>query len=275
MGSSASPLTARATIALGTLVEVALPHDEATESRFRAAFSIVSHVHARMSPHAVDGDVARIAHEAHRRAIRVDAHTYAVLELALAMSADSRGVFDPTTPQSRGRMQAIVLLPRLRVRASEAVSVDLGGIAKGYAVDCAVAALREAGASAGIVNAGGDLRVFGDSHWHAVRVRHPAKPTLTRPLCELRNQALATSAAYFGETAVDRRTRRTHRLRHSVTVVAPTCAVADALTKVVALAPADAPRLLERYNAQAIVLEANGEAASAGAVAADRLRMAA
>ena len=271
----ASALTARATIALGTLVEVAMPHDEATESRFRAAFSIVEHVHCCMSPQNPRSDVSRIGREAHFRAIRVDVHTYAVLELALAMSADSGGVFDPTIARSRGCLQAIVLEPRFRVRATEPVAVDLGGIAKGYAVDCAVAALRDAGASAGVVNAGGDLRVFGDAYWHDVRVRHPARPAVTLSLCALRDHALATSAAYFAGTIVDPRTRRARRLRHSVTVVAPTCAIADALTKVVALAPADAPRVLERYQAQAVVLEANGEAASAGEVAMDRMRLAA
>jgi thiamine biosynthesis lipoprotein len=271
----ADRLTARATIALGTLVEVALPRDEATEARFRAAFSVVSHVHRRMSPQAEDSDVSRIGREAHLRALRVDAHTYAVLERALSICADSGGVFDATTTRSRGRMQAIELLPRLRVRALEPVSIDLGGIAKGYAVDCAIAALREAGASAGVVNAGGDLRVFGDAHWHGVRVRHPARPADAVPLCELRDHALATSAAYFAGSIVDPRTRRSLRLRQSVTVVAPSCAVADALTKVVALAPADAPRVLARYGAQAIVLEASGAAASAGEVAVDRMRLAA
>jgi len=269
-----SSLVARARVALGTLVEVALPRGEASDARFAAAFAAVDHVHARMSPALADSDLARIARESHRHAVQVDPQTYAVLDLALAIAAMS-AVFDVTVPPGVGNMRGIVLENDGAVRTAAPTAIDLGGIAKGYAVDRAIDALCAVGARAGVVNAGGDLRVFGDALWHRVRLRDPARPSAAMPFCELREHAIATSADYFTAAIVDPRHGRRGASRRSVSVVAPTCAVADALTKVVTLAPAQAPAVLAHFSAQAIVIEASGAAASAGAVAARRLRIAA
>lgn len=151
---------------------------------------------------------------------------------------------------------------RNRVRATAPIDIDLGGIAKGYAVDCAVNALRRAGARAGLVNAGGDLRVFGTGAWTPVRVRHPGDPAVAAPLFELQDAAVATSGDYFcdGGNLIDHRARRTRRYAGSVSVVAPSCMLADALTKIVVLAPARAPALLASYGAHAFCLhEVSGE----------------
>jgi len=71
------------------------------------------------------------------------------------------------------------------------VALDFGGFAKGYAVDCAIEALMSHGCAAGLVNAGGDLRVFG-TRAEPIILRGPAGE-LTR--IELANAALAVSDA--------------------------------------------------------------------------------
>ena len=123
--------------------------------------------------------------------------------------------------------------------ASHTLHADLGGIAKGYAVDCAVTALRAAGVAQGWVNAGGDVRVFGD--WQLpLQVRSPADASQCIPCTVLHNRAAATSAhapsleadppgaLYHGVS------RERAPAGHSWTVAAPHCMTADALTKVVA-----------------------------------------
>jgi thiamine biosynthesis lipoprotein len=262
---------ARAQPRLGTLVEIALPAAEATEARFAAAFVAVAHVHRRMSAHDEASDLGRIARTAHRRPVAVSRETYAVLTLAWDLFLATDGRFDVSIasrlarggasparfPRGRahcGRMNAMRLLPGLRVAATRPVALDLGGIAKGYAVDRAVTALREAGARAGRVNAGGDLRVFGDQRWMPVRVRDPQRPTVAVALFDVRDAAVATSADYFAGGSgvlVDPRSRCSRPFASSITVVAPTCAMADALTKIVALSPARAPALLARHGAHA------------------------
>ena len=121
-------------------------------------------------------------------------------------------------------------------------------------------ALRAAGVRSGRVNAGGDLRVFGNM-WMPVRVRHPAAPALTLHVFDVRDAAVATSADYFSGThsaLVDPRTQSPRPFAGSLTVGAPTCAIADALTKIVALRPTVSAAILARHGAQAFALNAEG-----------------
>ena len=119
--------------------------------------------------------------------------------------------------------------------------MDLGGIAKGYGVDRAVAALRAHGIEHGLVNVGGDLYALGErpdgSAWR-VGVRDARDPTRIERTLELSNAAVATSGDY--EQFFDHAGRRYHHLldprtgepiqtrTHSVTIVQPTCMQADA-----------------------------------------------
>ena len=268
--------TTRAQPWLGTLVEIALPPAEASAARFACAFSAIAHVHRKMSAHDPASDLARIARDAHWRPVVVDPDTFAVLELAQDLYRESDGAFDLAIAPLLARsgqlpagaagsatdcatMTALRLERGFSVRATVPVALDLSGIAKGHAVDRAIDALRAAGARTGMVNAGGDLRVFGAGTWLPIRVRHPASPALTRAIFDIRNAAVATSADYFRATQlVDPRTRSLRPFRDSITVVAPTCALADALTKIVALRPAESVAVLARHRAHAFVLGDDG-----------------
>lgn len=268
----------RAQVWLGTLVEVALPADQASDRRFDAAFAAVAAVHRRLHPQLRGSDLRRIARQAHRQVLRVDRGTHQLLALAQRLWRDSGGLFDPSLPARGGaRLDALRLLPAQRVRARAPLQLDLGGIAKGHAVDRAVAALRAQGCRSGVVNAGGDLRHFGPG-WQPVRVRLPHAPAMAPVLFELRDAAAATSADTYrrpGQGLLDRRMRRQRSFGGSVTVVAPTCALADALTKIVALRPQPALRLLRRHRAHALCIDAAGRARSTLAGRTRQFRMAA
>jgi FAD:protein FMN transferase len=256
----------RAQLWLGTLVEVALPAAQASAARFDAAFAAVAHVHQRLHPHARGSDLRRIARAAHHGPVRIHRQSHELLALAQQLWRDSGGLFDPSLPARGGAsLAALRLLPARRVRSTAALRLDLGGIAKGHAVDRAVAALRALGCRAGVVNAGGDLRQFGAQVWHPVRVRLPHDLAQAPLLLAVRDAAVATSAygphAAGDTTLHDRRRGLPPRVWNgSVTVVAPNCALADALTKVVALRPQRAPSLLRRHRAQALRIDARGRA---------------
>jgi thiamine biosynthesis lipoprotein len=143
--------------------------------------------------------------------------------------------------------QVLALEDSARVRKLAQGWIDLGGIAKGYAVDLAVEALLAAGAKSGCVNAGGDLRVFG-AEALPVAVRSAHVPTLAATRLMLRDEAMATSGSYFSSRShegrqvsalLDARDARPVVGSRSASVRAPRCVLADALTKVV-LATGDA-----------------------------------
>src|SRR5262249_43137191 len=110
---------------------------------------------------------------------------------------DTKNEMNCQSRRTSGTRDTIQLIPRNRVRfADPSVKVDLGGIAKGFAVDRAVDALHRHGVAEGLVNAGGDLRVFGPRS-HVVDVRDPRQPVSPLYRVALRNAALASSAGRF------------------------------------------------------------------------------
>jgi len=264
----------RAKPLLGTFVEIAVSA-ETREVEWHgaiAAFEAVADVHRLMSFHEPDSDVTRINRLAHARPVEVDPRTYAVLCRAERMSRESSGVFDcsvggrlmalgvlPRTAGMRADPAAtfrdVLLLPGDRVRFRRALALDLGGIAKGFAVDQAIEVLARLGAQAACVNAGGDLRVFGDRDW-PLALRRPDAPGEFVALPPLRNCALATTADTFAPQGaiVHPASGQPLRSPRSVSVFAPTCMDADALTKVVWLAEHLPVSLLEKMDAYAIVL---------------------
>jgi thiamine biosynthesis lipoprotein len=167
-----------------------------------------------------------------------------------------RGSADVTLGREAASHADITLLPGDRVRLKRRAEIDLGGIAKGFAVDRAVAALRRSGARTGSVNAGGDLRIFGAVP-QTVRVRIPASPWMTLPLATRNEGAFATSAGYFGAGPIDIPSGRRACEDRSITVAAPSCMIADGLTKIVASA-GPAPHLLGRFRARAFLVDREG-----------------
>jgi thiamine biosynthesis lipoprotein len=144
------------------------------------------------------------------------------------------------------------------------VRVDLGGIAKGYAVDCAVDALRGHGITSGRVNAGGDLRVFGAIP-RRIHLRDPTNPGALIPFADIASGALATSAAYFSRSVwrgrtispvIDGLRRRPTIPFFSASVAAPTCMLADALTKLVLLRGPRAQGLVRRLGGRPFIVRA-------------------
>lgn len=243
----------RARPLLGTIVDLACA---GTPNDLVAAFATIEKVHRLMSFHDPSSDVSRINREAFRRRVMVHPWTWRVLQMALDFSRESEGVFDITTPQpGDGNWGDILLEENCAVRFRRRVMVDLGGIAKGFAVDRAVETLKKSKVPTGIINAGGDIRVFG-SVARKIHLRDPMSPTRVSGVLRLRDRAIATSATYFAPGAlIDGQTRRPLTDRVSVTVAARDCVTADALTKIVFALREKAASLLARHRADALLLE--------------------
>jgi thiamine biosynthesis lipoprotein len=257
---------------MGTLVHASAsgPDGTAVEHAIEAALATIERVERLMSFHDPDSELSRLNREAGRAPRRVHPWTWAVLRRALRVAELSDGLFDITVapllvrdgllPGSAdaalqcGNWRHIALMPDCAVFLARPMMLDLGGIAKGYAVDQAIHELRRRGCTQAVVNAGGDLRRFGPVA-QPVSLRRPGG--LVR-VAELRCGAIATSArhAVHAErlaqplgSIFDPRSRRPWQGSGAVMVAAPSCVIADALTKVAALAGPACARLLARFGA--------------------------
>lgn len=277
---------------LGTFVEIEVIATDFDDCRrvSNAGFEVISRIHRLMSFYEPNSDVARLNREAHRRAVAVSAETRSVLDLALQLGTASSGLFDVTiaprlmqwgylprgSPGSscEGSFRDIVWDERSNgFRFNRPLAIDLGGIAKGYAVDQAIQSMLEFSPFGIVVNAGGDLRVWGTIA-QPVALRHPLEPTRLVLLGEIMQGSIATSGTYFTckrhcgrlvSPFVDPRSGEPIRDLLSVSVMAETCALADALTKVLIIGQSAALPILEFFDAHPVILRTDSLLISDGA----------
>ncbi len=275
--ASTSPLRfVRAKPLLGTTVEIRVEDmdEAAAHAAIDRGFAAVADIHRLMSFHDAGSDVSRLNRDAAAGPVTVDARTFEVLARAQAFAEQSDGLFDITAaarlvawgflpapagapaPATDASWRDIVLEDANRVRFRKPLWLDLGGIAKGYAVDHAVAATGGGGqalvcVAQVCVNAGGDLRIAGPRP-EPVRLR-TALVTDAVPVVELEDGALACSSGREHMRAgpeglvgphVHGRSGVSVGMDRFAAVAATDCLTADALTKVVlALGPGAEPIL--------------------------------
>lgn len=252
---------------LGTYVEVTAHAAGASEAgqAVDAAFGAIDEVQRRLSFHSQDSDLTRL-NRSHGEPVALHPLSLRVLRLARTMMNASGALFDMTLggalvrrgalpdlggpPMLPGGEAADLELGSGWARLRRPVRITLDGIAKGHAVDLAVEAMRRRGASAGWVNAGGDLRAFGDC---VVPVQRREADRSLLPLGGLRDAAIATSRSPGPDAAWDAAVpglivggARQPSLG-VFTVLARRAWRADALTKVACLAhPSERDALLRR-----------------------------
>ena len=226
--------------------------------------------------------------------LKVSPDTLEVIKVALEFSKQSEGAFDITVaplvdiwkPAIKTRMmpkEKIINAAKLLVGSEnilieeksrtvkflkKGMQIDLGGIAKGYAVDCAIKKLQQAGIKSCLVNAGGNMYGLGRNGtrpWK-VGIRHPRRPNEMIGFILLEDRAIATSGDY--EQYFDSGNRRFSHIIDpktgypvnngvvAVTVISSSATIGDALsTAVFVLGKEKGLRLAERYkNTQAIIL---------------------
>ena len=258
---------------LGTLVEVAVP--AACAAAIDAAFAAVRHVHERMSFHEETSDLAALRRAPIGEAVHVAPETVTVLAAAIEFHRNSGGVFDVSVgrplvaagflPRPQGvdlrRMTGttadLEIIDEHRVACHKPMLIDLGGIAKGYAVDRAVEALSSLGVPRGIVNAGGDLRAFGASQ-EIIHLRGASGAI--EGIVRLVDSAMASSSNSHLRRTWRRRQASPHfhgrghsvLAAEAVSVIAPTCMTADAMTKIALADLAMARVLLKRLGGEVV-----------------------
>ena len=255
---------------MGTRVAVELWSEDAALAG-RAMDEVIAEMRRTdelMSTYKPESQLSQVNAHAHERPVQVDADIIEVVERALAMSKLSGGAFDITyasvgylydyrAHQRPSEQQIAAALPGVDYRQVQVdreartirflrkgVRIDLGGIAKGYAVDRSIDQLRKLGIEHAMVNAGGDTRLLGDRRgkpW-VVGIRDPRSEGRVVTRLPLEDEAISTSGdyeRYFEEDGVRYHhilvpgTGRSARGVRSATVIGADATLTDALSTTV------------------------------------------
>ncbi|HUS58538.1 MAG TPA: FAD:protein FMN transferase [Planctomycetota bacterium] len=255
---------------MGTYVTIVLWADGDAHARRAgdAAFEQIARIERSMSDYDADSELSKINREAFERDVQVSDAMLDVLKMSLEYAELSNGAFDVTIRplkvlwKQAGEKNALpdaaaIAAARESVGSGKigldaraktvrflkpSMQLDLGGIAKGYAVDQAIAELRRQGIAAALVNAGGDIATMGappEAEYWKVGIQHPGKRDEMLPeVLKLSDAAVATSGDYerFVQVAGKRYSHIVDPVTgwpvghvSSVTVIAPSATQADAL----------------------------------------------
>ena len=256
---------------MGTTFSVTIDaHDDPSRAA-HAAFEEIRRIDRLLSTYKKDSEISEVNRRASLERVSVGADFWKVIGASRDLHELSEGRFDPTIyplmrmwgfTRRQGRIptdeelaDALSLVNFGKVTLDEAthaigfgqegMALDFGGIAKGYAVDRAMDALREMGVKSAIIDAGGNFYALGipsdRERWQA-GVRHPLKSDDIIARLPVTDKGMATSGDYerFFEIdgkkychIMDPRTGRPVEGMLSATVVAETAMEADALSTAV------------------------------------------
>lgn len=281
---------------MGTRISVELWHDESTAATqcSERVFSEMRRIEALMSTYLDSSELSFINNNAAVSAVDISAEMHRVIEKSLYFSKISDGAFDITYASVgyaydyRKRQQpsdasVTSKLPAIDYRHIELVSdkirfghsdvrIDLGGIAKGYAVDRAVDIVRQCGISQAMISAGGDSRIIGDRRGRPwmVGIQHPRDPSGLALRVPLSETAVSTSGDYErffidnGERVhhiINPTTGRSAKNSWSATVTGPDAMTTDALsTTIFILGAVKGLALIESLDGiDAIIIDSAGK----------------
>jgi thiamine biosynthesis lipoprotein len=248
--------------------------EEAARKASRAAFARIAALDACMSDYNPDSELMRLCAKAGGEPVPVSDELFFVLSRAQEVSQKSEGAFDDTVgpvvrlwrrarrtlqmpdPDKLAHARSLVGYKNVRLDARAhtvqllrpGMQLDLGGIAKGYAADEALAVLKQTGIDRALVAAGGDIATSGPppgaEGWKVAIAPLTDDPPDAGPWMLLRDGAVSTSGDAEQFVVIDGK-RYSHIVdprtglglvgRMSATVVAPSGITADSLTKVVAV----------------------------------------
>ncbi len=230
--------------AMACTFELLIVGDEAdyAEHAARAAFDEVDRMEQELSRFVDHSDVARINQSACGQAVKVGPETFECLELAAAVHGGTRGAFDVTAagdarPDRPIGMQLLELdtNDHTVIRKADGLSIDLGGIGKGYAVDRIAELLREWSVESALVQSGQSTALSlgtgaAGGVW-LVQLRQPGCVERSVGTVGLCDEALSGSGRFHhGAHIIDPRTGQPAESALGAWAKAPSAALADALS---------------------------------------------
>lgn len=246
-----------------------------------------------MSPYIADSEVSLVNRQAAEKPVTISAELYRLLQRAQWFSGLTKGAFDVTFASigyqydyrqalqpdditiqrelQRIDYQKMTLRDNSVAFSLAGMRIDLGGIAKGYAVDRSIDILKHCGITEALVSAGGDSRIIGDRQgkpW-IIGIQHPRKKQAVGLRIPLSNSAISTSGDYEryfisnGERVhhiIDPHTGKSSHGAWSATIIGPDAISTDALsTSVFILGTQKGLQLIDSLPAfDAIIIDTHG-----------------
>ncbi|MFH1715625.1 MAG: FAD:protein FMN transferase [Elusimicrobiota bacterium] len=245
---------------MDTVVEITLKNTVNADKIFHDAFHEMSRVDEEFDRYnnksfvsrLNNGDMAALTDELLKIieiSLSIGDTTYGAFDITVAPLVDLWDFKNSKIPHERQIKNAlrfvgynkIILNEKSKLVIAKGVKIDLGGIAKGYAIDRAVSVIKEQGMNSALVNAGGDVFALGRKGkrpWK-IGIQHPRKSDALLGVLEVENKAVVTSGDY--ERFFIKDDKRYHHIIDpktgypaygliSVTVVADSAEYADALS---------------------------------------------
>jgi thiamine biosynthesis lipoprotein len=290
-------------LVMGTFAHIiAVAEDTGTAKKcVQAALEEIHKVDNLMSDYKSDSEISQVNREAGERAVKVSESTYEVLQRSIEFSKMTDGAFDVTvgplvalfrqakenkvapSEQQIALAKSKVGFEKLKLYnedktvqfSDKGMLLDLGSIAKGYAIDKAIEAAQSCGAIGAMVDIGGDVRCFGlppkgKDHW-LIGLQDPNSAIEgiggggLMLVLKVTNAAVATSGDYQQFVLIEGK-RYSHIMNRttgtsaeglsSVTIIADNATDADALATSVSVIGAEKGLALieKRHNTEAILI---------------------
>jgi len=279
-----------------TVVELLGETPQLAETCSQRVFDEMHRIDELMSPYIEHSELAIINRDAAQHEVKIGKELFNLIKRSIEFSELSNGAFDitfasvghlydyrmkqhPSDKQIKRKLDAInyrnIKLNETDSRISfshKNTRIDLGGIAKGYAVDNAIKILKNCGIKNALVSAGGDSRILGDKNgrpW-VMGVRHPRDKTRVVVSIPLSDSAISTSGDYE-RYFIENGTRYHHIIKPttgqsvnqtwSVSVMANEAITSDALsTTLFVLGTEKALQLINSLDdIEAVIIDANGK----------------
>lgn len=209
---------------MGTAIHVELWHEnkETAEKNIQRVFDEMRRIDLLMSPYKKDSEISLINEDATKHPVKISSELFNLIKKSINISKLSNGAFDitfasvgylydyrkrqkPTKEEINERLKSInyrnIKLDNIKqtIFFTQATTrIDLGGIAKGHAVDNAIKLLQQHGIKQAMISAGGDTRIIGDKKgrpWY-VGIRHPRNKNESAVILPLSKTAISTSGDY-------------------------------------------------------------------------------
>lgn len=255
---------------MGTAINIELWHtdEEIANKNIQRVFAEMNRIDHLMSPYKKNSEVSLVNQDAAKHPVKISTELFQLIKKSIAVSNLSGGAFDITfasigylynyrANQNPSGKDIAKLLPAINYKnikldsqkqtiffTNKNTRIDLGGIAKGHAVDNAIKILISNGITQALVSAGGDTRIIGDKEgrpWY-VGIKHPRNKNQSAVILPLSNSAISTSGDYeryfiknnirYHHIILPSTGKSAHELR-SVSILGPDSTTTDALSTTV------------------------------------------